>query len=315
MPDSHPTPTPTSYSPRRTARIEHVSIRDMDYACRVWGTPAADIPVLVLCHGWMDVGASFQFLVDALPDGAGLIVAPDWRGFGASQPAQADHFVHADYLLDLDYLLDHYSPDRPVHLLGHSMGGNVALLYAAVRPARIRRLVTVESFGLPDAPPAEAPQRLVDWMDQVRALREGASLLRSYATLEAVAARLQRTNPRLDAPRAHWLAGQWAAPSADGSWRLRAHQAHRIPNPQLYRAEEAQACLSRVTAPTLCVDAEEDTMAHFWGDRYRRTDYLARMRHISDVVHIQVPNAGHMLHHDQPARLAQLVQQFLHAAA
>jgi pimeloyl-ACP methyl ester carboxylesterase len=45
-----------------------------------------------------------------------------------------DHYVFADYLADLDALLDHYAPDQPVDLLGHSMGGNVVMQYAGARP-------------------------------------------------------------------------------------------------------------------------------------------------------------------------------------
>ena len=44
-------------------------------------------------------------------------------------------------------------PTQPVDLLGHSMGGNVVMSYAGVRPERVRRLINLEGFGLPDSRP------------------------------------------------------------------------------------------------------------------------------------------------------------------
>ncbi len=96
-------------------------VRGLRYHVRTWGRPEA--PLLVVLHGWMDVSASFQFLVDAL-QGDWHVVAPDWRGFGLTDWA-ADGYWFADYLADLDVLLDHWSPGRPATVLGHSMGGNV----------------------------------------------------------------------------------------------------------------------------------------------------------------------------------------------
>ena len=78
---------PQMYQVQRTSRSEFVPIRNLQYHVRVWGEPAPDKTPLVMVHGWMDVAASYQFMVDALaPDH--YIIAPDWRGFGltASRP-------------------------------------------------------------------------------------------------------------------------------------------------------------------------------------------------------------------------------------
>ena len=58
-----------------------VPIRGLDYHVRTWGDAGA--PTLFMLHGWMDVGASFQFLIDALTRDW-RVIAPDWRGFGGS---------------------------------------------------------------------------------------------------------------------------------------------------------------------------------------------------------------------------------------
>jgi pimeloyl-ACP methyl ester carboxylesterase len=203
------------YAPRRPARSRFVEVRGLRQHVLAWGDPALDRPgrpPLVMLHGWMDVAASFQFVVDALAaqgDGERHIVAADWRGFGLSEtPAQSDCYWFPDYLGDLDALLDRISPDTPVDLLGHSMGGNVAMLYAGIRPGNVRRLVNLEGFGMPRSKPAQAPGRIAKWLDELKQ----PMVLRPYDDLEAVAARLTRTNPRLRPDRAAWLASQWSRP-------------------------------------------------------------------------------------------------------
>jgi len=64
-----------------------VDIRGLRYHCRIWGE--ADRPKLFMLHGWMDVSASFQFLVDALKTDW-QVIAPDWRGYGLSAWGPAD---------------------------------------------------------------------------------------------------------------------------------------------------------------------------------------------------------------------------------
>ena len=106
----------------KSTRSEWINIRGLQYHIRHWGEP--DAPVLFMLHGWMDVSASFQFLVDSL-QGEWHVIAPDWRGFGLSDHA-AGNYWFPDYLADLDAILQHYSPEQSVNLVGHSLGANVA---------------------------------------------------------------------------------------------------------------------------------------------------------------------------------------------
>src|SRR5437773_2144858 len=108
----------------KPSQSEFVQIRGLRYHCRCWGEARA--PKLFMLHGWMDVSASFQFLVDALR-GNWRVIAPDWRGFGLSEWAKSDSYWFPDYFADLDRLLAHFQPDSPAMLAGHSMGGNVEL--------------------------------------------------------------------------------------------------------------------------------------------------------------------------------------------
>jgi pimeloyl-ACP methyl ester carboxylesterase len=209
-----------------------VDIRGLRYHCRTWGDPAH--PKLFLLHGWMDVSASFQFLVDALR-GDWHAVAPDWRGYGLTQWTGADSYWFPDYIADLDALLARFSPEQAVNLVGHSMGGNVACLYAGVRPERVAKLVNLEGFGLRGNASEQAPARYAEWLAELGA----PQCFRDYASFDDLAARLRQSNPRLTPERAAFLAHHWGMPTPDGRVGLRSDPAHKRVNPVLYRLEEA----------------------------------------------------------------------------
>jgi pimeloyl-ACP methyl ester carboxylesterase len=296
---------PDVYLPRRIHRSEFLNLRGLRHHLLRWSAPQAGRPPLVMVHGWMDVGASFQFVVDALK-GDREVVALDWRGFGLSETTGADCYWFPDYLGDLDALLDIVSPGAPVDLLGHSMGGNVAMSYAGVRPQRVRRLVNLEGFGMPDVAPAAAPERLARWLDE---LKDPPSL-RPYATLADVAERLRKNNPRLAASKAAWLASHWARETAEG-FQLNADPAHKLANPMLYRKAEVLACWQRISAPTLWVEGSDDQLTRFWGSRYPREDFEGRLALVPGLERAVLQDAGHMLHHDQPEALAAVLEPFL----
>ncbi len=289
----------------RPSRSETLMLRGLRMHVRHWGKP--DAPKLFMLHGWMDVSASFQFVVDCLAQDW-QVIAPDWRGFGLSERAQADCYWFPDYLADLDALLEHYSSGVAVNLLGHSMGGNVATLYAGIRPERIAKLINLEGFGLASTAPAQAPGRYAQWLAELR----DPPVMRGYASLAEVAARLRKNNPRLSTERADFLASHWAAQGDDGQWKVMGDPAHKIVSATLYHTDEVLACWQRITAPVLWVEAEHTDMWRWMGPRDQlRAEIDRRRAVIPDVTPALVNDASHMLHHDQPEAVATLVEDFL----
>lgn len=298
------------YQVKRISHSEFVPIRNLQYHVRVWGEPAPDKTPLVIVHGWMDVAASYQFVVDALSHDH-YVIAPDWRGYGQTPSGGVDNFWFPDYLADLDFLLDHYAPNSQVNLIGHSMGGNVAMLYAGVRPERIRRLVNLEGFGLPATTPDEAPGRYAHWMDDLKKLHRGELALKAYDTVDGVARRLMKTNPRLGADKANWLAQHWAQQDAQGKWAILGDPAHKVSHAQLYRLEEVQAIYARISMPVLMVEASSDSMGQWWKGKFTLAEHHERLQVVPQLEIARIEDAGHMLHHDQPQRLAELIERFL----
>jgi pimeloyl-ACP methyl ester carboxylesterase len=304
---------PGMYQPLRHSRSEFLPLRGLTHHVRIWGDLESGQRPIVMLHGWMDVGASFQFVVDAL-DGARPVIAPDWRGFGLTDALGTDNFWFPDYMADLDGLLDHYLPDQPVDLVGHSMGANVSMFYAGARPQRIRRLVNLEGFGMPQTSPEQAPARYAQWMDQLKSHARGELELQTYAELAGVARRLMRTNPRLSEDKASWLASHWAGPCsrADGTpgWGIRGDSAHKIVNANLYRVDEAIELYRAIQAPVLAVEGD-DGIVKTWKARGHEDDLLARLREVPRIEFMQLKDAGHMMHHDQPAEVARLIEVYL----
>ncbi|MBI2318479.1 MAG: alpha/beta hydrolase [Betaproteobacteria bacterium] len=277
-----------------------VDVRGLRYHCRCWGEP--DRPKLFLLHGWMDVSASFQFLVDALRRNW-RVIAPDWRGYGLSDWSGSDSYWFPDYFADLDCLLERLAPGEAVDLVGHSMGSNVAGMYAGIRPERVAHLVCLEGFGMAPPRAEEAPRRYARWFEQIG---KGARF-RDYESFDALAQRLRHSNPRLTAARSLFLAEHWGALTPAGRVCLRADPAHKLVNPVLYRIEEAKACWRLVTAPVLWVQGEGLEKR----TKITAADLAERKACFRSFKEEVMAGAGHMLHHDQPEKLAALIESFI----
>jgi pimeloyl-ACP methyl ester carboxylesterase len=276
-------------------------VRGLRHHVRCWGKP--DAPKLIMLHGWMDVSASFQFTVDAL-QGDWCVLAPDWRGFGLSEWAKEAYWF-PDYVADLDSLLTQISPDEPATIVGHSMGGNIAGLYAGVQPERVSRLLLAEGFGMPPTNPAKAPRRILKWLNQI----QQPPTLRPYASLQEVADRLKTNTPLLGDARANFLAPHWAKQVEPGRFELRADPLHKMINPVLYRPEEAIAIWKQITAHVLWIHSATDWISRF----LKEDDQMLQQYRASyaEMTECKIEGASHMMHHDQPEKFAQVIEDFL----
>jgi pimeloyl-ACP methyl ester carboxylesterase len=292
------------YQPRRAATFEMLSLRGLPARIARWGSGTD--PVLLL-HGFLDTCETYQFLVDEMPADWNFI-ALDWRGFGDSAQNGAPYWF-PDYLADLDALLELLAPDGALRLVGHSMGGNVAALYAGARPERVRALVSLEGFGLAPTQPEQAPARFARWLEELRTPPER----NRYESLAQFAKLLLKRNSRLSPERAQFIARAWTRPHAGGGVELRGDPWHRLVNPQLYRREEAEACWRAYDGPVQMLLANKSDHLRHLGESaspaaFERVFRQLELRTLAGV--------GHMMHHEDPAQVAAAIQPFLarHAA-
>jgi pimeloyl-ACP methyl ester carboxylesterase len=113
----------------------------------------------------------------------------------------------------------------------------------------------------------------------------------------------------LSGEKASFLARHWGRAKPDGRVELASDPAHKLVNPVLYRIEEVRACWRKVAAPVLWVEGAESKIPERM--KLSSADLAERkacFRHLTERV---IPDAGHMIHHDQPERLAEIIEEFL----
>ena len=292
----------------RHSRSEFLDLPGIRLHIRRWGPKQA--PILFLLHGWMDVSASFQFVVDALRQDW-QIIAPDWRGFGQSQWLQRPYFF-AEHVGDLEAIVRHYAPNGRIRLVGHSMGGILACLYAGLRPERVERLITLEGFGIAPTTPEMAPERYRQWLGEL----QQPPRLHVYADRAAFARRLLKTDPFLTPERADFLSRHLSR-IGDGQTRhgQRRHGIvwngdpwHKATSPYLFRIEESMAIWRQITCPVLWVAGRQSWVVRDFAKR--DGDWDARQRCFARLEEAWIEQADHMLHHDQPEQVARLIDDW-----
>src|SRR3954469_18046714 len=107
-------------------------------------------PAVLLVHGFPDSSHLWRHQIEALTHAGLRTIAPDMRGFGASdKPADVDEYRLTRAVADLVAILDALDIDK-ARLVGHDWGAAVAWIFAALHPNRVERLVAM-SVGHPAA--------------------------------------------------------------------------------------------------------------------------------------------------------------------
>jgi pimeloyl-ACP methyl ester carboxylesterase len=248
------------------------------------GTP------VVCLHGWLDHSMAFAPMARAR---AGRWVGLDQRGFGASEHVGAGGIYHFhDHVADLDALVEHL--DQPVHLVGHSMGGTVACMYAGARPSRVASLAVVEGLGTMDDPDTNTLDRTRHFLDDLRKIR---APLR-FPTMADGIRRLRQRHGGLDEAHAELLVRHGSRPEGDGfRWSFDPHHLARFPIP----FREAIFCqfLEAIEAPTLLIWAEDS----FYTEALR----TPRIAAIAGVRQVTIPGS-HMLPYDSPGLVGDAIE-------
>ena len=289
------------YQPLRAARHEQLTLRGLSTRLTWWGEPT-DSPI-VLLHGFMDCGPTWQFLVDCLP-ASWSCVAPDWRGFGGTQWASGGYWF-PDYFADLEALLAALVPTGRARVIAHSMGANIAAMYAGVRTERLAWLANLDGMGLPRLQAEAAPGRYERWLNELHDPPQGTR----YRSLGQLAGVLITKNPRLTRDRAEFIARAWSqeAPDESGGVRLLFDPRHRLVNPVLYRRDEAEACWARMTIPMLLITAGRSEFLSRLGEDATTDSVRAQYR---DLKIVSLPDVGHSMHHEDPQTVAHHIVEF-----
>jgi len=264
-----------------------------------WGNDGK--PNLVFVHGGMDHARSWDRIVDSFQDDF-HILAPDLRGHGDSSWAPGSMYSIAEYILDLSALLD-IACRFPVFLIGHSLGAAIVLQYAGIYPDRVKKLVAIEGISPPpdSASPRPTHKRLRDWIETMRDYERRTP--RRYPNLESAIERMHKENSYLSEDTARHLTLLGSIWNPDGSLIWKFDNFVRAFSPYVFNMEEACEVWSQIECPVLLFRGLDS-----WTEDPMETGYIRSIRNHRLV---NVPNAGHWLHHDQTEMFVKETRKFL----
>jgi pimeloyl-ACP methyl ester carboxylesterase len=267
-----------------------------------WGNE--DAPPLLLIHGGRDHARNWDWVARDLRRDY-HVIAPDLRGHGDSEWAIGGHYTVQEFVLDIAQLIMTLDL-APLTIIGHSLGGSIAVNYTSVFPDNVKKLVSIEGLG---PPPRMLKERLskpvwertAEWIKQVRGL--SARTPRRYPTIDSAAARMIEENSFLSPEQARHLTIHGVARNEDGtfSWKFDNHM--RVFYPQSYDMESMREQWERITCPTLLVRGLQS-----WAGDPEKDGRASAFR---DVRSVGIDGAEHWVHHDQLDEFLRVVREFL----
>lgn len=293
---------PGAQAPEREYHIDADGVR---LAVHEWGP--ADAPPLLLVHGGFDFARTFDGFAPRLAAGGYRVVSWDQRGHGDSEHAALYSF-DAD-LRDAIAVFDHLSPTERLPVIGHSKGGAMMIQLADAQPYRFAALVNLDGIPskrpFPDVAEHERTKMLsaevAGWLDHRRAT---ATASRKPGTIEELARRRGRINPRLSTEWLEYLVTVGAFESPDG-WRWKIDPTMRMGGFGPWRPEWALARLPGLGMPFLGVLVSElEEMG--WGTLPHEIEPFLPPGGRLEII----AGAGHFVHIERPDEMAQLILGF-----
>lgn len=279
-----------------------VRVRSLQHRVLVW-EPKGDEAQgdIVLLHGYMDAAATFDRVAIHLTHAGYRCLALDMRGYGEGARIPDGTYYHfPDYVLDLHGILAALELTSASILVGHSMGGTIATLFAGAFPERVSALALLEGVGPPDHPPESVPDRMRHWIDGVNDLR--GKKVRTFSKEEALS-RLALSHPSVDLSVLETRVHHLVSTQPDGSVAWAYDPLHRTVSPTPFYARTLIAFARKVTSPVLFVGGGEQG--------FHPPDEGERLLAFPNLERIDLAGAGHMMHWTQPEALAQALIKWL----
>lgn len=266
-------------------------------------------PVLFCLHGWLDNSASLECLAHELADHFYLVLI-DFPGHGKSDhlPIGSDYYIW-QYVEVLHEFFQHSNvisraQDEPVHLLGHSLGGIVASLYAGTYPERVASVVMLDSLGPAATTANQAPIQLAKGISDKHRV---GSTLRLYPTVASALAARKKSSPAmsdnalLPIVRRNLCKREGVEGEAGFSWRTDKRLRH-VSKVRLTE-EQVQAFFSAITASVLVVFAKQGIIPTAW--------QAQRLPYFSNIQAVTVPGHHHFhCEEDTVDSIAEAIKRF-----
>ena len=267
-----------------------------------WGNESA--PPLLLIHGGRDHARNWDWVARDLRRDY-HVIAPDLRGHGDSAWAIGGMYSQSEFVLDVTQLVDALQLSH-LTVIGHSLGGSIALQFTGTQPERVSKLVAIEGTGPPPdmlARYADIPtvQRMHNWIESMQQLASRAP--RRYPSIEAAAKRMQEENSFLSAEQARHLTVHGVARNEDRTFSWKFDNYVRAFGPYRLDLEETKTIWARISCPVLLIRGSES-----WASDPEKD---GRIEPFQKVRSVSIDGAGHWVHHDRLDEFLRIVRAFL----
>jgi pimeloyl-ACP methyl ester carboxylesterase len=275
----------------------------------VFGEP--HLPPLVIIHGMRDHALGLFEVIESL--GADyFVIAPDLRGHGHSE--KTGIYTMVQFVADVKAVFNHFDISRAV-LVGHSLGGHIALRFSATFPELITKLVLLDGLGPPDrqADPVQLAQRFRDGVDLVLSI---SGERRKISSVSEAVSRLRQNNPQMSSSLALLVVKEGTEPHPEGGVRWRWESAVNMIWHTFSQAE-SESLFVTVKCPVLVVTGEHSLnywtamRPHLNDQDFYEAELARRTKLFRNARHVTIADAGHMLHYDQPLKLLAALRRFI----
>ncbi len=269
-----------------------------------WGNP--DAPTLLLLHGGMDHCRTWDWLANELLNRY-RIIAMDLRGHGDSDWAIGNAYSMSDYVYDVSELVKQLNLSD-FSIIGHSLGGAIALKYSGLFPEKVRRLVAIEGMGPSPKKLAVDVKKTADvsyfeWQTKMDRLKKRAPDRPGFDSLESAMERMRRSHHELSDERIRHLTMHACRQNERSEFVWKADPYIRAGQPYDMTSKGSQQLWSSISCPVLLLCGENSWASNPADDG--RDQYFRHARVLS------IPDAGHWLHHDQFELFTSAVSSFL----
>jgi pimeloyl-ACP methyl ester carboxylesterase len=233
------------------------------------------------------------------------VVAPDLRGHGDSAWAIGGMYTQSDFVLDMVQLLEAVKA-YPVRILGHSLGGAVALHYSGTYPGNVCKVIAIEGLLAPpemlDRRRGSAPwERMRDWIATMQDLARRQP--RRYESVDAAANRMQEANRHLSDEQARHLTVHGVARNEDGTYSWKFDNYIRALGPYQFSEDDLRSNWGRISCPALLVRGTESWASDPVSD--------GRITAFPNARAADFGGAGHWVHHDKLGEFLDVAREFL----
>ena len=250
-------------------------------------------PKLVFLHGIMGQGRNWLSIAKKFSKSYQCLVL-DQRGHGQSFHPEKG-FALADYAKDLIDLIEHLGWQEPIYLIGHSMGGRVALKVAEEYPSRIEKLVIVDIGASSDWSSMEA---ILQKLDFVPVPFESREKCRQFFENQF----MQKYNNSM---LMEFLYSNMTDRNGQYDWTFSKPLIRKTLESSRHR--DHWDAFKQLKMPTLLIRGENST-------DLKRDEFQKLLANNSNIKGQEVAGAGHWVHAEKPRETIRIIEEFFNIA-